>query len=110
MYDIIKKFGFLTFEKEEIEMLVDDDLQIGYLYNYIKNVYKDCEYKVYYRGSYLSLSQGVPIDLYLIEIYGVIVRFIEISNNVNIKYNTCNMVLAKKQIKKVLERRSPRWL
>ena len=101
MVDIIKKYNFLTFEKEEIEMLVDDDLQMAYLYNYIKNVYKDCEYKVHYRKGYLSPSN----DLYLIEIYGVFVRFIEITNNMNIKYNTYNMMLAKQRIKKVLERR-----
>ena len=108
MEEIIKKFDFLTFEKEEIEMLADVDLQMAYIYNYIKNVYKYCDYKVYYWSTYLVLSKGIPIDLYLIEINGVIVRFIELTNNVNIKYNTYNMVLAKKQIKKVLERRLPR--
>lgn len=105
MEDIIKKFNFLTFEKEEIDMLVDDELQFSYIYNYIKNVYKYCDYKVYYRWSYLSLSNGRPDDLYLIEINGSIVRFIEITNNMNIKYNTNNMMVAKQRIKKVLERR-----
>lgn len=102
MNEIIKEF--LTFEKEEVDMLVDDDLQFAYLYNYIKNVYKDCEYKVHYRQTYLFLSSRILDDLYLIEINGVIVRFIEITNNSNIKHNTSNMTLAKQRIKKVLER------
>lgn len=105
MNEIIKKYNFLTFEKEEIEMLVDVDLQFAYLYNYIKNVYKYCDYKVYYWSTYLVLSNGIAIDLYLIEINGVIVRFIEVTNNSNIKYNTNDMKKAEEQIKKVLERR-----
>lgn len=104
MNEIIKKYNFLTFGMKEIEMMVDDDLQMAYIYNYIKNVYKDCKYKVHYWSTYLFLSKGTPIDLYLIEINGVIVRYIELTNN-NIKYQTYNMTLAKQRIKKVLERR-----
>ena len=105
MKEIIKKFNFLTFEKEEIETLADVDVQMAYIYNIIENVYKYCDYKVYYWSSYLVLSNGIPIDLFLIEINGVIVRFIELTNNIIIKYSTYNMTLAKRQIKKVLERR-----
>lgn len=96
MTNIIKKLNFLTFEKEEIEMLADDDLQMAYIYNYIKNVYKDCDYKVYYLLTYFETS----VEFYLIEINGVIVRFIEIANS-NIRYNTCNMTLAKQLLKRL---------
>lgn len=101
--NLIKRFNFLTFENEEIETLADVDVQMAYIYNFIENVYKYCDYKVYYTVYYKSI--WTHIDLYLIEINDTIVRFIEITNNSDIKYNTNNMALAEKQIKRFLERR-----
>lgn len=101
--NLINSYNFLTFEKEEIETLADVDVQMAYIYNFIENAYKYCDYTVYYAVYYKSI--WTHNDLYLIEINGTIVRFIEITNNSDIKYNTNNMALAEKQIKRFLERR-----
>lgn len=104
MNEIIKKYNFLTFNKEEIERMSEDDLQMGYIYNYIKNNYKYLEHKVYYT-SHLSNPNSSIYDLFLIEENGNIIRYIEIVNNCNIKQNTNNMTLALERIRAILERR-----
>ena len=101
MYELLKKYNFLCFNNKEIDDMSKDDLEMAFISNYIKNNYSCKEFKVYYATT-LYMCDDITTDLYLIEIYGVIVRYIEIVDDRRLYCNTDNILLANQRIENIL--------
>lgn len=98
--EIVEKF--LQFNKEDVERIAKDDLEMAFISNYIKNNYDCKEYTVHYATT-LFLSGGGITDMYLIAINNsIMVRYIEIVNDRRIYINTGNMDIARQRILKLL--------
>lgn len=97
--EIVEKF--LQFNKEEVEKIAKDDLEMAFISNYIKNNYDCKEYTVHYATT-LFLSDDIITDIYLIAINNSIVRYIEIVNERRVYINTGNMDIARQRIVKLL--------
>lgn len=102
MKELLKEYNFLTFNLEEVEQMSKDDLEMAFIFNFIKNNYSCKECKVHYATT-LFLAGGITTDVYLIEIYDVIVRYIEIVNDRRVYFNTDNILLGKERVKMFLD-------
>lgn len=86
------------FTKDEILSLYSEDLEFIYIYYYLKNLYGNKDFYLYYKKGfdrYLHLEIG----MYVIFIESNI-RFIEILNGNTVSYNTDDIKIAMRELNK----------
>ena len=95
LIDMCENFDIFT--KDEIIKDYEDDLQLLYIYYYVKSAYGDKDFYLYYKKSF-DTNADLEIDMFVVMLDDYTIRYIEMTDKITVYYNTDDIKIAKAEL------------